>query len=341
MSEVKADEAIEFVFEEDDSVSSGTLLNAEAAGVLALPAEIDDDTEEEMSPVFKELASPKLPPLSRENRAWLQMQSPNKLHFYWSVRSNPFHTLKKALSSQTGSYTFVLRLLDLKRDSETVIPIDAEGSTWFSVEADSEYRAEIGFYSPSRPFIRVMFSNTVHTPRKSPSPRAATDADWRIPAQKFAEVLDIAGFRQDAFDVAIAGDNAVEAESASQRAFGRMTGQTPANFSGYDAEELRYAMLAIAAGATLEQLRFRIGERLFALLQGIIDSVDKAKALAALKSEFQIDEDELLAEEEELGPAVFGASLVNFPRRTRLRTRPRGFDRVSKFEPLSSRALGQ
>ncbi|MDM7921766.1 MAG: hypothetical protein QUS14_05650, partial [Pyrinomonadaceae bacterium] len=186
----------------------------------------------------------------------------------------------------------------------------------------------------------VMYSNTVHTPRKSPSPRVATDADWRVPAHKFAEVLDASGFRQDAFDVAIAGDNAAEAENASQRAFARMSGRSTSEFAGIDAEELRYAMLALAAGATLEQLRFRIGERLFAVLQSIIDSVDKAKALAALKSEFEIDEDELLAEEEEFGPAVFGASLVHFPRRTRLRTKPRGFDRVSKFEPLSSHTLG-
>lgn len=343
MSEERADKAIEFVLDDEGSVSSAEFLKGEAAGELALPAEApefaEDEVEENMSPAFKELATPKLPTLPRENRARLQMQSPNRLHFYWSIRTNPFQTLNKALGAVSGSYTLVLRLLDLKRDAEQIHAIDPDGSWWFNVDADSDYRAEIGFYSPSRPFVRVMYSNTVHTPRKNPSPRAAADSDWRVPAHKFAEVLDVSGFRQDAFDVAIAGDNVAEADNASQRAFTKFTGKNVSEFAGIDAEEIRYAMLAIAAGATLEQLRFRIAERLFALLQNVFASFDKAKALAALKSEFEIDEEELIAEEEEFGPAVFGASLVNFPRRTRLRTRPRGFDRVSKFEPLASHSV--
>jgi hypothetical protein len=334
MSAEKADDAIEFVFEEeDDSVSSGTLLNAEAAGVLALPDEMDGD--EEMSPVFKELASPKLPPLARENRAWLQMQSPNKLHFYWSVRSNPFQTLSKAIGSETGSYTFVLRLIDLKRDAETVIPIDAEGSTWFSVDADSEYRAEIGFYSPSRPFVRVMYSNTVHTPRKSPSPRAATDADWRIPAQKFAEVLDVAGFRQDAFDVAIAGDDIVEAETLRSepsaawpaRRLPHLPATMPKSFatqcSRSPPEQRSNSFASASANASLHCCR-----------ASSIRSTRQRRWPHSSPNSRSMRR--ALAEEEEFGPAVFGASLVNFPRRTRLRTRPRGFDRLSKFEPISS-----
>ncbi|MDM7924367.1 MAG: DUF4912 domain-containing protein, partial [Pyrinomonadaceae bacterium] len=288
MSDINTDDAIEFVLDESGPVSSGELLDTEPSVEPAEPMDLSaTETPEEMSPVFKELAAPRLPQLSRENRARLQMQSPNRLHFYWSVRTNPFQALNRALGTATGDYTLVLRLLDIKRDAEQMHAVDAEGNWWFNVDADSDYRAEIGFYSPSRPFVRVMYSNTVHTPRKSPSPRVATDADWRVPAHKFAEVLDASGFRQDAFDVAIAGDNAAEAENASQRAFARMSGRTASEFAGIDAEELRYAMLALAAGATLEQLRFRIGERLFAVLQSIIDSVDKAKALAALKSEFE------------------------------------------------------
>lgn len=346
MSKRKADITIEFDMEEEGGVSSGELLKAEAAGELSLPSEVPAEPPAEMegedlSPVFKELAAPKLPELKRENRARLQMQSPTRLHFYWSMRQNPFQTLNKALGAATGNYTLVLRLLDMTRDAERIHPIEADGSWWFNVDADSDYRAEIGFYSPSRPFVRVMYSNTVHTPRKSPSKRIAADTEWRVPAQKFAEVLDASGFKQDAFDVAIAGDDQAAAENATQRAFSRMTGRGAAEFADVDAEELRYAMLAIAAGATLEQLRFRIAERLFAIIQAAMAKPDKTAALSALRSEFEIDEEELAAEEEEFGPAVFGASLVNFPRRTRLRTRPRGFDRVSKFEPLGSHTLAR
>src|SRR5687768_12530514 len=49
-----------------------------------------DDPEANLSPVFKELREPKLPSLKRENRARLQMQTPNRVYFYWSMKNNPF-----------------------------------------------------------------------------------------------------------------------------------------------------------------------------------------------------------------------------------------------------------
>jgi hypothetical protein len=94
------------------------------------------------------------------------MQSPNRLFFYWSIKHNAFHTLTKAIGNHTGSYTLVIKLIDLGREIEALYPSDAEGSWWFDAEADSDYRAEVGFYAPNRPFIRILFSNTVHTPRK-------------------------------------------------------------------------------------------------------------------------------------------------------------------------------
>jgi hypothetical protein len=329
-------DAIEFTLD-DGRTGSSSELTAKAADVPAPgPAEpkaADPDTE--LSPVLKLLAEPKLPVLSRENRARLQMQSPNRLYFYWSVRSKPFQTLSRAFAAGTGSYTLVVRLIDLDRDIEEMHAVEPQGSRWFDVHADREYRAEVGFYAPNRPFVRVLFSNTVRTPRKSPSPLVATDADWRIPAQKFAQVLDVAGFKRDAFDVAVAGDNLERTADATHRAFSRLAGGSVKAFDDYDSEELRYVLFALAAGATLEDLRFRVGARLFALLQNVTGSVEKGTALAALKSEFDIDEGDLLGEEEVYGPSVFGASLVNFPKGVRrLRTRPG----VSRYEPVSSRS---
>lgn len=346
----KGEETIEFTFAEPQPVSSAEhimpgipeiLLRVEVLAELAPDIESEDAAEEEpeRSPAFKILAAPQLPELARENRARLQMQTPNRLYFYWSVRSNPYQTLNKALGANTGSYTLALKLVDLKREAEEIHAADAEGSWWFNVDADSDYRAEIGFYAPNRPFIRVLYSNTVQTPRKSPSPRVATDADWRVPAQKFAEVLDVAGFKQDAFDVAIAGDDVEHAENASYSAFARLIGRRSEDVNGFDAQEIRYAMTMLSAGAALEELRHRIGEKLFALLQTAADKISRDNALAALRSEFEIDENEFEEEFEEIGPAVFGASLVNFPKR--LRTKPRGLDRFSKFAPTSSHSIGR
>jgi hypothetical protein len=291
----------------------------------------------ERSDAFKELALPKLPELKRENRARLQMQTPNRVYFYWSMKNNPFQVLSKVFGDDRGSYTLVLKLINTSRKTEEIHAVDAEGNYWFNVDPDSSYRAEIGFYAPNRPYFRALYSNTLTTPRKSPSPRVATEADWNIPAQKFAKVLDASGFKQDAFDVAIAGDDVERAETASYSALSQVTGRPASELSAFDSDDIRYALTLLAAGAAIEELRFRISDRLFTMLSSVIGSITRENAIGALRSEFEIDEDELFEEYEEFGPAVFGASLVNFPKR--VRTRPRGFDRLDKLAPLASHSL--
>jgi len=321
-------------------VSSGEMVRtdedvAEITARIAAALEEEpaaEDPEENLSPAFKELREPKLPVLPRENRARLLMQTPNRVYFYWSLKNNPFQILHRAFGENTGSYTLVAKLINETRDTEDIHAVDAEGNYWFSVDADSTYRAEIGFYAPNRPYFRALYSNTVTTPRKSPSHRVATDADWMVTADKFAMVLDVSGFKQDAFDVAIAGDNFEHSKTASYAAFARLTGRPAADFDNFDADDIRYALTLLASGATLEDLRFRISERLFAVLQNAIDMISRENALAALKTEFDIDESDLLDEEEETGAAVFGASLVNFPKHVRTK-------RLSKLEPLSSHTV--
>lgn len=324
-------ESANFVFYVDrsDIVSSGDMVKPERIDDVADPVDLPaPKTTDDLSAVFKELAAPKLPELAKENRARLQMQSPNRLFFYWSVKNNPFQTLRKAFGHDTGSYTLVAKLLDLTRGTEEIYAVEAEGSWWFNVDAGSEYRAEIGFYAPNRPYFRLMFSNTVATPRKSPSPRAATSADWTITADRFACVLDVAGFSQDAFDVALAGDDWEAAHSSTRAAFATFIGQEK-GFDGIDPEDIRYALLAIASGLALDELRYRIGANLFALLQANAEKLNKQSALAALKSEFGIEAEDMV--EEEIGATVFGASLVSFPRRLKTQTR-----KWPKYAPVSS-----
>ncbi len=293
--------------------------------------EAEPDPLAAMSPVFRELALPKLPVLKRENRARLQMQTPNRLYLYWSLKNNPYQILHRVFGENTGSYTLILKLINTTRDREELHVIDAEGNWWFTVEPDSTYRAEIGFYAPNRPYFRALYSNEITTPRKSPSPRVATEADWNIPAEKFAAVLDVAGFKQDAFDVAIAGDDADGARTASYAAFARLVDRPAAEFEGFDADDIRYALTLLAGGATLEDFRFHVSESLFAVLQSAIDRITRENARAALKSEFEIDDEDLLEEYEEIGPAVFGSSLVNFPKRMVKRSKD-----LNKVNPLSS-----
>lgn len=326
-----SEDFIEFVLA-DESVSSGEPIveaNTETAK-RAVKTLAPSTKLEDMPPAFRELALPKLPELPKQNRARLQMQTPNRLFFYWSLGTNPFQKLNKALGSQTASYTLVLKLVDLRRDVERIYPVDGEGSWWFDVESDGEYRAEIGFYAPNRPYVRALFSNTVETPRKSPSPRIDTESDWQVTSDRFARVLEVAGFTEDAFDVALAGDDVESAESATHAALAELIDDPSVASEAIAADEIRYALYLLASGASLESLRGRISPALFAILQARGTSVTPENAMTVLTERFEIEGDEITSEE--FGPAVYGASLINFPRRIRTkRTLP-------KIRPVSSYA---
>ncbi len=293
-------------------------------------------TAEDEDPIFKELAEPKLPELPRENRARLQMQSPNKIYFYWSLKNNPFQTLQKVFGGQTSSYRLVAKLVNQKTEAEEIHPVEAEGDWWFEVDADSEYRAEIGFYAPNRPYFRVLFSNSVETPRKTPSPRRDYSPDFTVDAQKFAEVLKRSGYRQDAFEVELAGDDIDYADFATKNAFSRLTGKQ--FVATEDTGELRFALLALASDYSLEDLRGRLNPTLFAVLQESAEKLSAEKTLSALQENFDVLEDEFIEDEEEsLTPTVFGASLINFPQTSRKRRIPKKI--LPKFEPISSFSL--
>ena len=323
------DEFIEFVLN-DGSVSSSEPIRTDVeAAVPPFVGTLEPSTTlDEMPPVFRELALPKLPQLAHTARARLLMQTPNRLFFYWSLGANPFHRLNRALGAHTASYTLVLRLLDLKRDSEEIHPVEAEGSWWFHVDADGEYRAEIGFYAPNLPFVRAVYSNTVQTPRKNPSTRVATEADWNVTSDEFARVLEVAGFSEDAFDVAIAGDDAGSAEITTRDAFSDLVDED-VDTDGISAEDLRHAMLLLAAGHALESLRWRISPALYELMQKYAERLSAERAAAILRERYDIESEEI-TEEEELGATVYGLSSINFPRR--LRTRRKS----PKLRPISS-----
>lgn len=329
---IGADERIDVIDEPDETEAKEP--------ETVLPA--TDDAVEELSPVFKELAEPKLPELPRENRARLQMQSPTRLYFYWSVKNNPFQILSKVFGGKTGSYTFVTKLINKTRGTEELYSVEPEGNWWFDVDADADYVAELGFYAPNRPFVRVMFSNEIHTPRRTPSKRTDYTPSFNVNAYQFAEVLDVAGYQRDAFEVAFAGDDETLAEEATQKTYFQLVGRDTKTISASESDELRFVFLALASGYSLEDIRHEINPGLYEALESEIEKLSSEKVLAALKENFDIFSDEFF-EEEEIGEAVFGASLVNFPKRIKKRSVPKSLSpkvpklsRLSKFSPVSS-----
>lgn len=346
----------EFSMEDFDlrPVSSGEFLvdsveSLPLSEVAKTQLSIDEEAVELEDPIFKELALPRLPDLQRDNRARLQMQSPTRIQFYWSMKHNPFQTLNRAFSGASSNYTLVAKLVNQTNDREEIIPVDAEGSWWFDVDAASRYQAELGFYAPNRPFVRVMFSNVLETPRKSPSSRQSNESEWAISAEKFAEVLDYSGYSQDAFEVALAGDDFQSSEIASQIAFSKFIGKKETNTASFGGEEIRFALLAIASGHSIEDLRGQIGATLFTFLQENADKLIGKNALAALSEHFDISTEVSEIEDQEfVGDAVFGASLVNFPKFStkKLKSSKSKSPKIigpsigKKVSPLSSFSLG-
>lgn len=311
-----------------DYISESGAQTATSLSIENQPKTVAGDKNKDLSksenPIFRELAEPKLPALKKENRARLQMQTPTRLHFYWSVKDDAFETLHRIFGGAASNYTLVVKLFNQTNGREEIHPVPIEGSWWFNVDADSKYRAEIGFHASSRPFVRLLFSNPVETPRRNPSARQAADADWAISAGSFAQVLDNSGFAQDALEVALAGDDAELAETATQAAFEHFFGGAEKKFTAHDSGEMRFALLALASGYSLENLRGQISSTLFAELEQNAENLSAEKASVALRENFGLFNIED-TETESPAPTVFGASLINFARVSK-----------QKFAPVSS-----
>jgi hypothetical protein len=319
-------------------VSSAEMLKGEVRTLpeneLKFATGDEEEAEKAVEPsgVFKELAEPKLPALPSENRARLQMQSPNRIFFYWSLKNNPFQTLQKMFGTRAADFTFVAKLINLTNQTENFYNVPVAGSWWFDVESDATYRAEVGFMSSNRPFIRLLFSNSVETPRSAPSPYLDLSPQFAVSAQEFAEVLDVSGYKQDAFEMALAGDEADEADAATEETIFQLIGKRKLDAQSY---ELRQVLFALASGAALADLRGQISPNLFAqmekLMQENAETLAAEKVLSALQENFDFEPDEESEEAGEVSYKTFGASLVNFHKFPRTLAK-----RFPKFSPVSS-----
>ena len=111
------------------------------------------------------LVAETLPELPRRDAAKLYLQSPNRIFVYWTFAGNPYATLQKALGRRADAYQLVSRLVNLDTFNESFAPAERAGNWWFNVRSASRYRVDFGFYAANRPFIRLLSSNSINTPR--------------------------------------------------------------------------------------------------------------------------------------------------------------------------------
>lgn len=341
-AEPKAKKVVEEITEETGINTESLPLDAKIQTTQNLDLVESEAESEELSPVFKELAEPKLPSLREENRAFLQIQSPTRLFFYWSLKQSSYNTLRKALGNRANDYFLAIRLTNLNTNKEEIHQVGNKGSWWFNqIEADSKYRAEVGFYAQGRPFVRIIYSNTLETPRLKPSVNTDYQPYFAVTADQFAEVLDLAGYSEDAFEVYLQGDEPQIADEATQKAFVQLSGETQVDFSSVNVSELRYVLFALASGISLFALRGQVSSNLFEFLATLTeqnpDALTEEKVILALEEFFGFSPFEESIEEEFGAPAVFGASLINFPKQLRKKTS--NYNPKGKLNPLSSFSL--
>lgn len=277
------------------------------------------------------LAEPVLPPLIRQDRAKLLVQSPTRVYFYWTLRKDPYKTLGQILGNRVGNYRLYLRLLDLDIERIEMHPAETDGNWWFNTDPGHRYRAEIGFFAPFRPFIRIAFSNTVQTPALGPSPRAAESAEWRIRAGEFASILNAAGYRRDAASVAFIGDDAARADSDAIESLSYILDNIQIN-QRFTADELAFALSYLASGYPLDGLRSKIGATLFAFLQKYADKWRFPGVIQRIRERFSVGVDEFYEEEH---PAfISGPSGAHLPGKRH--KRPFGWFTLPREEDLAS-----
>ena len=235
-------------------------------------------------------ALPEVEPLPRADRIRLFVQSPYRLFLYWSLAHDPFATLRRIFGDRATQYALFVRLTDLLGGQQHLRPASPDGNEWFDVFPARLYRVELGLFAPGRPFIRLLVSNEVRTPRASVSPLLDQTLEFQAPPEAFVRMLVEAGQALDALGAAL--------EATPMR-----VADLPAEIFSELSPERARLLAALAAGLSLEELQRIFAPELIAWLSTFDYKALRAALRAALP---------FAAEISSLGP--YGASESFMPR---------------------------
>lgn len=118
------------------------------------------------------------------------VQDPFRLFVYWQLKDSPFDRLRKMFpAAEADGFHTVLKLIDETNNIAVFFNAAYAREYWFSVFPDRDYRVELGVRSPKYGYIKLVTSQTVHTPRGGPSDQAAPEERYTIAADEYLEVL--------------------------------------------------------------------------------------------------------------------------------------------------------
>jgi len=144
----------------------------------------------------------------------LLLQSPHRLYLYWTFARDPHVTLREAFGHLAAHYRLAVRLVNVESGEEFLQDASRERAQWFEVYPRHVYRAEVGFHAPGRPFVRLLSSNAVTTPRDCASQLSDEAEEFQLGAGEFARLLGGAGYER--YAQGLAGDAAGGANPNAQ-----------------------------------------------------------------------------------------------------------------------------
>ncbi len=166
------------------------------------PLAAEEDAAADQRDDAPDTATDTLPETGGRDSVQLFAQSPHKLFVHWSHAGDPFAALREAFGDAASHYRLVVRLSDLTDDSAHVHDASPERAQWLAALPDRDYRADIGFHADGLPFVALLSSSTVHTPRAAVSPNADTEPQFHIAPDDFSRLLEHTGYDADALQQA-------------------------------------------------------------------------------------------------------------------------------------------
>lgn len=129
---------------------------------------------------------PILPSFYGATRIILQVRDPFWMHAYWEIAEDMASSLRRQLGEELDRSNLTLRVHDVTGitfdGNNSVISFDKQvhpfASNWYIDvrEANRSYCVDLGLVTSKSQFYLIARSNTVHTPRVSPSP--IVDEEW-------------------------------------------------------------------------------------------------------------------------------------------------------------------
>jgi hypothetical protein len=285
-------------------------------------------TQETPSPAvadkLAELSADEPLPESYElDRISLLAQSPRRIYLYWELARDPFEPLRRVFGQSDG-YRLAVRLTNLDTEEITLHEASETRSQWFDAQPDHVYSAEIGLYSPGRPFIRLLKSGERRTPRASVSLHTEPEPEWSVTAEQFSRVLDDAGYVSDALEVALEAADEATNNAATRSITRRLAPVSLPPMSEEELAELRGVLTALAFGMPWGSLRPMLSQNLAAWFDRFSTDearIDPARITEVLHSTLGIEmtrspfEAPPEAARRRAARVIVGASEVNLPSR--------------------------